>query len=216
MPKVSVLLPVRGRPIETSALFPRLVATAQAPYELAVVVDADRELYQLLRPQLGARVTFNRTRQGYWKCLRQAARVTDGEFVVTLANDLLPGAGWLKRALDAHQMTFGQGEGLIGFNDGIHFGEHAAHFLVNRALLKRWYGDDYFPVCYGHNFGDVEISLRALEEGKFAVANFAVMFHNHWFNGAVKDVVYDEGYASNEQDRQIFLGRHNHNWTGGA
>jgi hypothetical protein len=183
------------------------------PYELAVVVDADKPLYQKLEPHLGKRVTLTSPRQGYWKCLRDAARATDGDFIVTLANDLLPGADWLKRAMDAHRATFGDGEGLCGFNDGIHFGEHAAHFLVNRSMLRRWYGDDYFPLMYDHNYGDVEIRMRAQAERRLAIANFAVMYHNHYFVGKFKDSVYQEGESTNLKDRATFYARQAHQWT---
>lgn len=204
---------MRGRHPETLALFPRLTSTAGLPYDLSVIVDDDAALYQKLKPHLGDLVRLTKYRQGYWKCLRDAARLTDGKFIVTLANDLLPGAFWLKRAMDAHQATFGDGEGLIGFNDGIHFGEHAAHWLINRSMLRRWYGDDYFPLCYDHNYGDVEVCIRAQEEGRLAIANFAVLFHNHYFVGQTKDDVYKEGEARNLDDRQIFFKRKAQQWN---
>lgn len=208
-----MLAPVRGRSVETLALLPRLFSTAGMPFTLCVIVDGDTELAQQLS---GARKSFpvlvNETREGYWHCLRRAAQETHGEFLVNLANDLLPGASWLKRALDAYRSTFGDGEGLIGFNDGVHFGEHAAHFLVKRTLLQRWYGADYFPVMYAHSHGDVEISVRAQEEGKFAVANFAILYHNHYFNGRKDDAVYAEGRERIDEDRLLFRHRLEHRW----
>lgn len=155
---------------------------------------------------------LNEERQGYWRCLRQAAQQTQGDFIVNLANDLLPGMGWLKRAMDAHATQFGDGEGMIGFNDGVHFGEHAAHFLINRTMLQRWYGDDYFPVMYDHAWGDSEMTRRAIEEGRFAVANFAILFHNHPYNGKPMDSVYEEGFKNYEQDKRLFFDRMERHW----
>ncbi len=205
-------MPVRGRHQETLALLPRLASCAGVPYRLTVMVDADPELYGLLRAHLGERVTMNERRQGYWGCLRQGAQRTAGDMIVTLANDLLPGSQWLQRALEAHARTFSGGEGLIGFNDGIHFGEHAAHFLVSRSLLRRWYGEDYFPVCYDHTYGDSEMCLRAEQEGKFAVANFALLFHNHPYNGRPSDEIYAEGQAKTEFDKRRYYHRWQNHW----
>ena len=92
MPKtVDLLLPVRGRASETLALIPRLSNSAEYPYKLTVVVDADSKLAGALTSIIpNENLFFNPTRQGYWKSLRTIAQKTTGEFIVTLANDLLP------------------------------------------------------------------------------------------------------------------------------
>lgn len=208
-----MLLPVRGRHAETLNLIPRLEQTAELPYNLIVIVDADSELQDKMQKQY-PRLTllYNPRREGYWRSLRLTAQKTEGEFIATLANDLLPGCGWLRRAMDAHTKTFGNSEGLIGFNDGVHFGEHAAHFLINRSMLKRWYGENYFPVMYDHTFGDSEMCMRAQQEGRFAIANFSIMYHNHPYNGKATDKIYAEGQELTDRDKKLFYRRLYNQW----
>lgn len=208
-----MLLPAKGRHAATLALLPRLISTAGAPFNLVVIVDGDKVLARKLAAcRKSFPVLENTQRVGYWHSLKRAAAETDGEFIVNLANDLLPGTQWLQRALDAYRLTFGEGEGLIGFNDGVHFGEHAAHALIKRSLLRRWYGDDYWPLGYDHTFGDAELSTRAQQEGRFAVAQYAVMFHDHPYTGGQTDAVYALGQAQTDKDKALFYRRMNHNW----
>ena len=107
-----------------------------------------------------------------------------------LANDLLPGQHWLQRAVAAYAATFGDGPGLLGFNDGHHETEHSCHFLISRMLL-----DDYggWPVWYDHNYGDTELCQRAIADGLYAKAPWATLFHDHPYFGGDDDSVYAEG-----------------------
>ena len=184
------------------------------PFELMCVVDSDPVVANGLAPlyergEISLRLTSERG--GYWKALKLGCQETKSEMIATLANDLLPGVDWLKRAFTAHREMF-KDDGLVGFQDGIHYGEHAAHFLVSRSMLKRWYGEDYFPLCYDHAQGDTEISLRAQQEGKFAVATFSILYHNHYFVGAAYDSVYELGSQKIDKDRETMLRRFNNGW----
>jgi hypothetical protein len=183
---------------------------------LVVVVNDDPELAAALQNPVpvGFRLAINQANHTYWDTLRQTLRaIPEGDLIVNLANDLLPGRSWLERALAAYTRTFGKGEGIIGFNDGVHSGETAAHFVAHRDLLKQFYGNDYFPQHYQHNFGDTELILRAQAQQKFGVAIFAILYHNHPATGRQPtDYVYQTGFASWRQDQETFVQRKAAGW----
>lgn len=212
--KTALIMPCRGRVEQTVQALSRLLMTAGTnEWELYLVADGDDEVYNRLT-ELG----YNPSKTdggpvGYWKALRQVTRGTTNQLIVNLANDLLPGRQWLTRALSAYQKRFGQKHGIIGFNDGIHAGDHAAHFLVHRQVLLSWYGNEYWPVQYKHNFGDTEMVTRGIEQGLFAVAPWAVLYHNHPVTGNGNDAVYNEGGRSWTEDERLFHMRKARKWS---
>lgn len=192
-------MPCLSRESETIEAITRLRRTAgYDAWELVVVVDADDHLHDVIGGMLSDKPV------GYWGCLKLATQETTAPLIVNLANDLLPGRSWLARAMVAFRNRFGDGDGVLGFNDGVHAGATAAHFLISRSLLYRWYGPDYWPLAYQHNFGDTEICARAQSEKIFAVAPFAVLYHNHPVTGNQTDEVYAKGFSTWQQDQQTF------------
>ena len=109
----------------------------------------------------------------------------------------------------AYQATFGDGPGLLGFNDGHHETEHSCHFLISRTLL-----DDYggWPVHFDHNYGDTELCQRAIADGLYAKAPWATLYHDHPYFGGEDDAVYAEGRARAEQDRLLYEDRRMRGW----
>lgn len=218
---VAVLLPVKGRPAETLALIPRLLETAgMALWELTVIVDDDPLLASQLLPlqRSGAcRLMVMPERVGYWGCLRYALQHRDTymppRLVAFLANDLLPGRHWLRRAVEAHAATFPDGNGMIGFNDGVNEGQLSGHALISSSLLARWYGADLWP-RYDHMFGDTELCLRATEEDRYAVAPWAVLYHNHHLQGGQRDGINVLGERKWSSDAARFERRKTNNWQG--
>ena len=136
-------------------------------------------------------------------------RNTDAPLLCNLANDLLPGQHWLARAVAAYTHEFGDGPGLLGFNDGHHEVGHSCHFLISRSLL-----DDYggWPVWYDHNYGDTELCQRAIADGLYAKAPWATLFHDHPYFGGDDDSVYAEGRARAEQDHVTYERRKANRW----
>lgn len=214
--KVAGLMPALGRVAETRMLISRLFKTAGMPFELIVINDGDIPLQTTLvalQRETSFQLIYNDSNIGFWKALKQGIERTDAELIVWLANDLLPGKDWLKRAYDAHLQIFKGGEGLVAFNDGIWTGQHAAHGLISRSMLVRWYGKDYWPIAYQHSYGDQEISERAIAEGKFATAVYAVLYHNHVYIGNAWDDVYRISHASIKCDEPIFQQRKANGWA---
>lgn len=210
---VAAIMPCRGRAEQTVANVRRLLATAgDVSWQLVLVCDGDRDVYNALRRELpdvtvgGAQVA-----QGYWRCLDQGMRqqAPDATHLINLANDLIPGRHWLARGVAAYRARFGDGDGLMGFNDGLHGPEHSSHFLISRALLERYGG---WPIWYSHNFGDTELCRRAQQDGCYGKAPWAVLFHDHLENGAADDAIYQEGRASYERDARLFEERRRAGW----
>lgn len=209
---IAAIMPCRGRTEQTIANVKRLLAMAgRVEWQLICMVDSDHTTHTALveakQPIWVAANNFG----GYWSCLSAAfAQWPEFPLIVNLANDLLPGRDWLERCYGAYRARFGEGgDGLMGFNDGLHGPELSPHFLISRRLLDRYGG---WPVHYQHNYGDTELCLRALQDSCYGKAAWAVLYHNHPFMGASEDSVYSEGQASFNQDRALFYERRERGW----
>lgn len=213
---IAAIMPCRGRAAQTVANVRRLLVTAgleQGPdtWHLICMVDHDAAVMGALANADLPVWRADTAQRGYWRALQQATDQWPAEFshLVNLANDLLPGHQWLRRAMDAYREAFGDGPGLLGFNDGIHELGHSPHFLIDRRLLERFGG---WPVWYSHTFGDTELCERAIAAGLYAKAPWAVLYHDHWITGGQPDAVYREGDATAEADRRLFEQRKRQGW----
>lgn len=216
---IAAIMPCRGRAAQTVANVRRLLATAgDVEWRLVCVIDGDDQVADAIahmtivsdNPSLHF-IPLERC-VGYWAALREATehrRHRDALLLVNLANDLLPGRHWLARGVAAYRARFGDGDGLMGFNDGLHGPEHSSHFLISRALLERYGG---WPVWYQHNFGDTELCRRAQRDGLYGKAPWALLFHDHLENGAADDAVYQEGRQSYDADARLFEERRKAGW----
>lgn len=208
---VAAIIPCRGRAAQTVANVRRLLATAgDVGWHLQCVVDGDPLLMEQIRYQLtDVPIVVTEGQLGYWRALALMTHATDAPLLVNLANDLIPGRHWLARGVAAYRARFGDGDGLMGFNDGLHGPEHSSHFLISRSLLDRYGG---WPVHYHHNFGDTELCKRAQRDGCYGKAPWAVLFHDHLENGAADDAVYQEGRVSYDADARLFEERRKAGW----
>jgi hypothetical protein len=206
---VAAIMPCRGRAEQTVRNVRRLLATAgNVDWELICACDGDDDAYG---PLLALPITVATwpERRGYWRTLATITQERTAPLLVNLANDLLPGQHWLQRAVAAYQATFGDGPGLLGFNDGHHQTEHSCHFLISRTLL-----DDYggWPVWYDHTHGDTELCQRAIADGLYAKAPWATLYHDHPYFGGDDDAVYVEGRMKVDQDSALFQRRKMNGW----
>lgn len=211
---IAAIMPCRGRPEQTVACVRRLLATAGHPFQLICVGGKDEHLLLDRLEGLGGFDIVKRdvSRLTYWQALQAADLVADlrnATHLINLANDLLPGQHWLKRAVEAYQATFRDISGLLGFNGDSHGVEHSCHFLISRALLDRYGG---WPVWYDHNFGDTELCARAIADRVYAKAAWALLFHDHPYFGGDDDQVYAEGRALASKDERLFLERKRLGW----
>lgn len=208
---IAAILPCRGRPTQTVTNVRRLLATAEYPMQLiAVGARHESDLMGTLRRETKIE-TFchDCERLTYWQALQWATSRVDASHLIGLANDLIPGMHWLQRAVDAYQETFGDGPGLLGFNGDSHTLEHSCHFLIDRRLLADYGG---WPVWYDHNFGDTELCQRAIADGLYAKAPWAILFHDHPYFGGADDQVYAEGRARAIEDQRLYEQRKARGW----
>lgn len=207
---VAAIMPCRGRPEQTVACVRRLLSTAGAPFQLICVGGHDEHALLDQLGTLGATVLkSNATRVTYWQALEGATQQTDAQLLVNLANDLLPGQHWLKRALEAYQEQFGGGLGMLGFNGDSHEVGHSCHFLIDRDLLSSLGG---WPTHYDHAFGDTELCQRAIALGFYAKAAWAILYHDHPYWGGTDDAVYAEGRKAVSRDEQLYIERKRLGW----
>lgn len=207
---VAAIMPCRGRAEQTVRNVKRLLATAgYSDWQLTLVgTVSDLQPLATLTSHVTLRVAPGQ-RLTYWQALAEETRLCDAPLLCNLANDLLPGQHWLGRAVAAYQATFGDGPGLLGFNGDSHETEHSCHFLISRTLL-----DDYggWPTHYDHAYGDTELCRRAIADGLYAKAPYALLFHCHPYFGGEDDAVYAEGRAKEDQDRRLFDWRKANGW----
>lgn len=212
---IAAILPCRGRHEQTVVNVKRLLATAGYDrWRLIAVGGKDDHVLLDSLASFGIEVIRSDTpRVTYWQALAGATQHTDPDHVdrfVNLANDLLPGQHWLRRAVEAYDQTFRHMSGMIGFNGDSHEVGHSCHFLIHRNLLEAYGG---WPVWYDHNFGDAELCQRAIADNAYAKAPWALLYHNHVYFGADNDdAVYQEGRASSDRDATIFEQRRRQGW----
>lgn len=202
---VIAIMPCRGRAAQTVETVRRMLATAGTG-ERASLWCVGSDVPAVVTGALCLEVPG----LTYWEALAYATDRADAPLIATLANDLLPGRDWLARGVAAYRARFGEGDGLMGFNDGLHGPEHSPHFLISRGLLDRFGG---WPTHYRHNFGDTELCQRAQQAGCYGKAPWAVLYHNHLESGAADDAVYAAGRATYAQDAGLFEQRRRRGWT---
>jgi hypothetical protein len=232
----TIILPALGRGAQTLDLIDSLRESAGMPFELICVVDGDPELTDRLAEDGACRVISHDKRCGYWHALTTATASSTGKYLGNLANDVLPGHLWLKRAVDlfkhrfeangktktgprlrsAHrddheEIFWGDGDGVVGWNDGLHEETHSCHFLISRSYLQAFGG---WPVWYDHNYGDTEICARARADKRYCKAPWALLYHRHWAQGGRKlmDSIYVEGMRKSSIDQKLFEMRRNAAW----
>lgn len=211
-------MPCRGRPEQTVANVRRLLATAGDVEWKLYLAGGEDEVGTIWRAistvdiamERLSMVTMARSRLTYWQALEAVTKNTESEFIANLANDLLPGQHWLRRAVEAFDATFPDGYGMLGFNDGHWTEEHSPHFLIDRDLLTYMGG---WPTWYDHNYGDTELCQRAMELGVYAKAPWATLYHDHpYYAAGNDDAVYQEGRRSAERDRLLYEQRKAAGW----
>lgn len=208
---IAAILPCRGRQVQTVTNVKRLLATAgYDQWRLIAVGGTDERIILDSLESFGVTVVRSSApRLTYWQALAGVTAQTDATHLVNLANDLLPGQYWLRRAVEAYDEEFGNWPALLGFNGDSHEVDHSCHFMIDRVLLEHYGG---WPVWYDHNFGDTELIARAIQDRAYAKAPWALLYHDHPYWGGADDAIYAEGRASSDRDATIYEQRRRAGW----
>lgn len=115
--------------------------------------------------------------EGFIALANRAFEQSDAPFFGYMAQDAFPGRKWLRNALNSVEKT---NAGLLGFNDGKWAGALAGFGLVRRSWAVQNYGGPLFNPAYHSHYADAELTLLALNEGKYTYDPEAVLVEVDW------------------------------------
>lgn len=132
------------------------------------------------------------TRSGYMATINRAIKEYPSDFYVYTASDAFVGNDWL---IKAYKKMEAINAGLLAFNNGRWGDRMAAFGMVRHSWLVGLYSGNLFNPEYNSHYGDVELSLIAKEQGKFAYDPDSTM----------TEVDYDKDKKSvNQADKKLF------------
>ena len=157
---VMVVMPIYGRKEQSVEAMRRLINTASySAVYVAVGGVAQVDTIDLCGRIAGVqRHVASPENCTYWEALHYATQnASDDTLVVNVANDVLPAAHCLLRAMEWYNAAQ---DTMVGFNGDGHGDQHACHFLISMRRLRSYGG---WPLWYYHNFGDTELCTRAAQ-----------------------------------------------------
>jgi len=148
-------------------------------------------------------------RIGCPKMVKRLVEKTRYDLICFLGDDTRMAPDCLKNAL-LTMNRFPDGWGLVALNEQ-NPRKHratASHFLAHKTLLPPL-GGEFFSTAYRHAYCDNELADRAMELGRYAFAQNAVIIHDHPINGGERDADYDRVYRSDNvrHDHRLYLDR---------
>jgi hypothetical protein len=111
-----------------------------------------------------------------------------------VAQDAFAGRQWLRLAVEA----LGSERVLLGFNDGKWAGALAGFGLAQRAWAQGNYAGSFFYPGYQRHYADAELTLYAMQCGKYAYDANSVLLEVDW---------HKDQSQVDAADRQLFLER---------
>lgn len=134
-------------------------------------------------------------RSGFMKTFQNTLDKNPSDFYVYTAQDAFVGNDWLKIAMNKMEET---NAGLLAFNNGRWGGKMAAFGLVRHEWMVKNYGGRLFYEGYECHYADVELTLIAKQQGKFAYDGDSVM----------TEIDFDkDGKGTNAHDKTLFAKR---------
>lgn len=133
-------------------------------------------------------------RAGFIRMVNLAFQKTHSTHFGYVAQDAFAGRQWLHLAIEA----LGSEQVLLGFNDGKWAGALAGFGLAQRAWAMHNYQGDFFHPGYQRHFADAELTLLAMQSGKYAYEPNSLLVEVDWQK--------DQGQVD-AADRQLFLER---------
>jgi glycosyltransferase involved in cell wall biosynthesis len=204
--KTSVIIPSLKRPAQLMACVQRLKeTTCTRDVECVVVVDGGDLETLAAASQVTPFVLFNNERLGPMVSWNRGLRMSHGETIAMVGDDVYFHDGWLYEALKVMD-TLPDKSGVVGFNDLYRASaEQCAHFLITRECIKNVMGGVLCFECYQTQYTDNETVERAKRANCFAYAPNSIVEHRHWrVNKADKDVVYQIGETGFKHDYAMF------------
>jgi glycosyltransferase involved in cell wall biosynthesis len=180
---ISILLATTGRP-DMAERCVRSIKDTTVGHDVEVVAAVDKDGDTAIRlHELGCVVDWDPEYRGCSKAWNDALALSKGDPVVLAADDLVFEEGWLGAALSTLE-EFEGGWGLVGFNDGhTNNADFSTHYLASRRLICEVFGGVIAWEHYRHSFNDVEATERARAAGRYAWAEDAHVYHQHWLFG---------------------------------
>lgn len=140
-------------------------------------------------------VIHDSVREGFVSVVNQAFSRTQSLYFSYVAQDAFPGRQWLARGVNA---LMAQGKSMLGFNDGKWMGALASFGLARRLWAEKNYGGAFFFPGYHSHYGDVELTLLALNAQQYCYDPNAVLVEVDWGK---------DGMAASPEDKECFQER---------
>jgi hypothetical protein len=139
-------------------------------------------------------VIHDEQKEGFIALINRAFSKTQSAYFAYVAQDAFAGRAWLEQGLSA----LGDDKGLLGFNDGKWAGALAGFGLVRRSWAIKQYGGQLFCAKYQRHYADAELTLLALQEGRYAYEPNSILLEVDWDKDST---------PVDEADRTLFLER---------
>lgn len=206
--RTSILLPSAYRPQSLDRCLHMLYSTVDDnPIEVLIsCVEDDIASIRVAKSYQPDRL-YIRTVEEYGRgatwITNELGRLSSGDVVAIMADDLVPNEHWLTRCL-THLVV--QDGGIVGFNDLSSDGTvYMAHGIVARSFLIEQMGGTVYPPQYFCWYGDREMSDKAQAIGLHTWARDAVVEHLHYsFGKAEIDRTYAEAIPHYKADQVLY------------
>jgi len=168
--------------IKSTELFSKNFAPIQAQSQIVLIMpwtqadQADRAL-EILVSRAGLAADFvlieDCEKHGPATLINAAFEKSGSRLFGYLAQDIFPSRNWLIQSISAIKKT---SAGLLAFNDGKWGGRMAGFGLADRLWVNAVYGgQSFFYPGYRQHYGDVELSLIARQQKRYAYDPNVVM-----------------------------------------
>lgn len=204
----SIIIPTRNR---AKLLLPRLKTifdnTPELRNEKAELIIAhdedDKETHELLAHEF-ALVWAPASQPFELPCIKwnNAAKIAQGEWLVTMSDDSEPEFLWLESALDSLNY------GFLALPDGVTGARNRFFtplYMATREWLKKYHGGVLVIPKYKSWYADIETAQRAHRSHSYILAGRSVVAQLHpTFGNAPDDEMYRLGRTRHEEDKRIF------------
>lgn len=180
--KTSIIVPTLCRPAQLRRTVERLLQTVNGlDTEIIVVAEVNEQAIRAMAG-LPVRTAFHADWRGSVANWNIGAAMATGDVLVTGADDLWWGDGWLAKAL-AYMET--AGTCYCGLNDLQWDGRNhdPTHWIITRQGVIEHCGGCLMPPCYKTTYADNEVAARIRRAGQYAWCEGACAEHRHFSAG---------------------------------